>query len=148
MTAFAVGFDGVVVDKGVATAGWMVGLLGDEGLEILVDVLLVVDFGEDAVAFSGELGGPMEDARRFGSVEGEACAEVGAADVHDAVGERDADTHWNACYNPVVIYERRGEGSDESDLLAVKVGDRRRLHIKLSDAGGLHVKVKGRRRLR
>ncbi len=46
----------------------MIGLLGDEGLEKLFDVLRVLDFGEDAAAFGGELGGPMDDARRVGSV--------------------------------------------------------------------------------
>ncbi len=54
----------------------MVGFLGDEGPEILVDALTVVNFGEDTAAFGMELGGPMDDAPRFGSVEGEACTDV------------------------------------------------------------------------
>ncbi len=49
-----------------------------------------MDFGEDAASIRGELGGLTDDARRVGSVQGEACADACAADVDAAVGERDA----------------------------------------------------------
>ncbi len=40
-----------------------------------------------------------------------------------------------------------GRGVDESDLLAVEVKHRRRLHVKVKDMGGIQVQMKGRRRL-
>ncbi len=40
-----------------------------------------------------------------------------------------------------------GRGVDESDLLAVEVKHRRRLHVKVKDMGGIQVQMKGQRRL-
>ncbi len=50
------GLDGGVVDEGVAAADVKIGLLGNKGLEVLVDSLPFVDFVEEAATFGGELG--------------------------------------------------------------------------------------------
>ncbi len=78
------------------------------------------------------MGWPVGDARRVVVVEAEACADVGAADVDTAGGERNEDT-TGMCVNPGCA-RREVRGVDVRDLLVAKLEDRRRFDVEVKDA--------------